>query len=208
MASSWQCTWIKLLPTDNRQPTLARAYEEKGAHQPLAERSYKSDTITRIVASLDHMPGKVVYVRASRIGISQLVEFYIKLRIAYPQAERIYVVQDNWPVHVHPDVLVALEPQETQWLRPVPGNWPATPGAAAIRKWGDLNLPIQAVPLPTYASWLNPIEKLWRWLKQDLMHMHKLADNLSKLRDNIDRFLDQFAHGSQALLRYVGLCDD
>jgi transposase len=152
--------------------------------------------------------GKVVYVRASRIGINQMVEFYIRLRIAYPQAERIYVVQDNWPVHVHPDVLVALEPQETRWLRAVPGNWPLTPGASAIRKWGDLKLPIQAVPLPTYASWLNPIEKLWRWLKQDLIHMHKLADNLSKLRDNIDRFLDQFAQGSQPLLRYVGLCDD
>lgn len=193
--------------TTYRQPTLARAYEQKGVSQPLAERSYKSDTITRIVASLEHESGKVVYLRASRIGICQLVEFYTRLRAAYPQAERIYVVQDNWPVHVHPDVLVALEPQETGWLRAVPPNWPTTPGAAARRKWGDLQLPIQAVPLPTYASWLNPIEKLWRWLKQNLLHMHRLADDLALLRAGIDHFLDQFANGSQSLLRYVGLCD-
>lgn len=194
--------------TTYRQPTLAQAYEQKGRVQPLAERSYHSDTLTRIVASLDHFSGQVVYLRGSRIGISQMVEFYQKLRHAYPAAERIYVVQDNWPVHVHSDVLVALEPQTTQWLRATPPNWPLTPSASAVRKWGHLQLPIQAVPLPTYASWLNPIEKLWRWLKQELLHLHRLADDLPLLRATIDRFLDRFAFGSEQLLRYVGLYDD
>src|SRR5439155_16236595 len=184
------------------------AYEEKGRYQPLAERSYHSDTLTRIVASMEHFSGQVVYLRASRIGLSQLVEFYQKLRHSYPDAECIYVVQDNWPVHVHPDVLVALQPQTTQWLRRVPPNWPLVPSAAAVRKWGRLQLPIQAVPLPTYASWLNPIEKLWRWLKQEVLHLHRLADDLPLLRAAIDRFLDRFAFGSDQLLRYVGLYDD
>lgn len=141
-----------------------------------------------------------------------MVEFYQRLRAAYPQAECIYVVQDNWPVHVHPDLLVALQPQTTQWLRATPPNWPLTPSAAAVRKWGHLHLPIQAVPLPTYASWLNPIEKLWRWLKQEVLHLHRLADDLPELRTAIDRFLDRFldrfASGSDQLLRYVGLYDD
>ena len=61
------------------------------------------------------------------------------------------------------------------------------------------------VRLPTYASWLNPIEKLWRKLKQELVHLHRLADKLPELRAQIDRFLDQFANGSLDLLRYVGL---
>jgi transposase len=194
--------------TTYRQPTLAATYEHKGHVQPLAERSYHSDTLTRIVATLEHATGRVVYLRASKIGTGQLVEFYQKLRHSYPQAERIYVVQDNWPVHVHPDVLVALEKQTTPWLRPTPPTWPTTPCAAASRKWGQLQLPIQAVPLPTYASWLNPIEKLWRWLKQDVLHLHTLADNLPQLRATIDHFLDRFALGSSQLLRYVGLCDD
>jgi transposase len=194
--------------TTYRQPTLAQAYEQQGHVQPLAQRSYHSDTLTRVVATLEHTSGRVVYLRASKIGTSQLVEFYQKLRHSYPQAERIYVVQDNWPVHVHPDVLVALEEQTTRWLRPTPPTWPAAPSAAATRKWAQLQLPIQAVPLPTYASWLNPIEKLWRWLKQDVLHLHTLADNLPHLRATIDRFLDRFALGSPQLLRYVGLYDD
>jgi len=75
----------------------------------------------------------------------------------------------------------------------------------AIRRWGELKLPIQIVPLPTYASWCNPIEKLWRKLRQDVTHLHRWADDLEVLRIEIDRFLDQFAQGSLELLRYVGL---
>ncbi len=61
------------------------------------------------------------------------------------------------------------------------------------------------MPLPTYASWANPIEKLWRWLRQDLLHLHRLAGDLAGLRAAVERFLERFAHGSLALLRYVGL---
>ena len=134
-----------------------------------------------------------------------LVAFYQALCRAYPDAERIYVIQDNWPVHTHPDLLVALEPQETRWPWYRPPNWPTEPSASAIRRWGELKLPIQIVPLPTYASWCNPIEKLWRKLRQDVTHLHRWADDLETLRTEIDRFLDQFAHGSLELLRYVGL---
>jgi hypothetical protein len=66
-------------------------------------------------------------------------------------------------------------------------------------------LPIQIVPLPTYASWTNPIEKLWRKLRQDVTHLHPWANDLSLLRAQIAHFLDQFASGSDDLLRYVGL---
>ena len=74
-----------------------------------------------------------------------------------------------------------------------------------MAKWGQLQLPIQIVPLPTYASWCNPIEKLWRKVRQELTHLHSWADDLERLRAEIDRFLSQFATGSDTLLRYVGL---
>ena len=61
------------------------------------------------------------------------------------------------------------------------------------------------MPLPTYASWTNPIEKLWRWLRQEVLHLHRLADRLEELRAEVRRFLDRFALGSLELLRYVGL---
>jgi transposase len=73
------------------------------------------------------------------------------------------------------------------------------------RKTQQEPLPIQIVQLPTYASWYNPIEKLWRWLKQDLIHLHRYASDLDQLRTHIRTFLDAFATGSQELLHYVGL---
>jgi hypothetical protein len=59
--------------------------------------------------------------------------------------------------------------------------------------------------LPTYSPWLNPIEKLWRWLKQDVLHLHRHADHVPALRALVLDFLAQFQDGSSDLLRYVGL---
>lgn len=143
-----------------RQPTLAQAYAPVGDDQPLAERSVHADTETRVVGTLDADDGRVVYRRARKITSETLVAFLQDVRAAYPHAERIYIIQDNWPVRIHPDVLVALEPQETPFSRTRPASWSPTPSARAIRKWGNSHFPIQRVPLPTDASWCNPIEKL------------------------------------------------
>lgn len=191
--------------TLERQPTVAAAFFPRGHDQPRARRSHAADTLTRVVASLTHGTGRVVFRRASKIRLETLVQFYVDLRAAYPAAERIYVVQDNWPVHTHPDVLVALEPQTSPFPFYRPGNWPTTPSPAALRNWRQLQLPIQIVPLPTYASWCNPIEKLWRKLRQQVTHLHPWADDLPRLRAEIDQFLGYFAGGSAALLDYVGL---
>ncbi|WP_118840743.1 transposase [Salinibacter ruber] len=82
----------------------------------------------------------------------------------------------------------------------MPGNWQEVPSGATAED----PLPIQVVGLPTYAPWLNPIEKLWRYLKQEVVHLHQ-EENFAPLHDHVDAFLDQFADGSQHLLRCVGL---
>lgn len=188
-----------------RQPTLAQAYAMRGADQARAALSQRDNTLTRVVATLDAQTGQVCFRRAKRIMIATLVQFYHDIRATYPDAETIYVVQDNWPAPTHPDLLVALAPQITSYPFYRPGNWPTEPSAAARQKWGQLQLPIQIVPLPTYASWCNPIEKLWRLLRQTVTHLHRWADDLPRLREEVDRFLSGFAGGSTDLLRYVGL---
>jgi len=185
-----------------RQPTAARDWCVIGARrQPLAERSLRSDTCGRLVGGLHALTGQTTSLIASKLGIAQLVKFWQALRAAYPAAEVIYVVIDNWPVHFHPDVLAALEPQRTRWELRTPPNWGREPSAKAQR----LNLPLQLLPLPTYASWCNPIEKLWRWLKQELLHLHRAADDWPQLKAQIQEFLERFREGSAELLRYVGL---
>jgi transposase len=188
-----------------RQPSLAYAYAERGQCQPYAERCPGKDTVTRAVATLNALDGQVDYWQGSRVSIPRLVAFYQRVHRAYPAAETVYMIEDNWTVHFHPDLLVALAEQENPWPKYQPPNWPTEPSAAAQKKWGDLKLPIQLVPLPTYASWTNPIEKLWRWLKQEVLHLHRRAAQLKELRAAVSRFLDRFSDGSQELLRYVGL---
>lgn len=187
-----------------RQPTLSWAYEAAGAVQPRAERSYAANTRTRLGGVLDVTDGRVLFCRRSKLGVAETVAFYQQIVAAYPQAARINLIEDNWPVHFHPDVLVALEPQTTSFpLHQL--SWGPDPSDAAREQWGQLHLPIQIVPLPTYAPWTNPIEKLWRWLYQDVLHLHRWADALTTLRQQIDAFLTTFAQGSLELLRYVGL---
>ena len=54
----------------------------------------------------------------------------------------------------------------------------------------------------------NPIEKLWRWARQTVLHRHRLPDRWDELKHRVACFFDQFKDGSQDLLRYVGLLDD
>lgn len=185
-----------------RHPTLARAYEAKGRTQPLARLSYQSNTHFRVTAVMNAITGQVTYRQCSKITLAQLSDFYADVRIAYPDAEEIYVAQDNWPIHFHPDVLARLRPQNFFPGPPkVPPHWPTEPKLKAIRD----NLPIRLLLLPTYASWLNPIEKLWRWLKQDVLHLHRISDDWQALKQAVANFLDDFEQDSPELLRYTGL---
>lgn len=162
-----------------RRPEKAPAYHWRGKSQPHALDAPRYNTQTRLVAALDGMTGRVIYLQQAKIGKEALPRFYAQLRSAYPQAEKIYLVQDNWPVHKLPEVRSALE-----------------------------QFRLQPLFFPTYASWLNPIEKLWRWLKQEVLHLHRWADQLDELRSRVADFLDQFSTPSDALLRYVGLMSD
>jgi len=162
-----------------RQPDKAPAYHRQGKSQPRAGKCPGPNTKTRLVAVLNALTGQVIYLQRSKIGKKALVDFYAQVRAVYPEAERIYIVQDNWPVHKLPEVLEALR---EQGLTPL--------------------------FLPVYASWLNPIEKLWHWLRQEVLHLHPLANRLEQLRALVRAFLDRFQNGSDDLLRYVGLLSE
>jgi hypothetical protein len=184
-----------------RQPSLSQAYECLGKAQPLAHLGLRSNLSGRIVAGLEIWQGKVVYLQRSKITLAALREFYQQLAQTFPQAETIYVIQDNWPVHFHPDVLAVLRPQDFLWPLPQPANWPDHPRPNIPA----LNLPIQLVCLPTYAPWTNPIEKLWRMVRQEVLHLHRYQDDWEGLKSRINQYLDHLTIGSSRLLRYVGL---
>lgn len=184
-----------------RHPGLAQAYEQSGCAQPLAELGYKGNYTWRIAAGLNLWTGQVTYHQARIMDITRLIGFYRKLCQTYPQVT-IYLVQDNWSIHYHPDLLAALQPQTFPYGLHVPFNWHRTD-----RKVEHMQLPIHILPLPTYASWTNPIEKLWRLLRQEVLHLHRYADDWPALKQRVFGFLDQFHSCSPDLLRYIGLQD-
>lgn len=146
--------------------------------EPTAPLSHRANTRYRVCGALDAVRGRVVATTGSRTTVAHLGHFLWRLRAVDPD-RAITLVWDNWPVHAHPDVLAV---------------------ATAAR--------IEVLWLPTYAPWLNPIEKLWRLLKQQRLHHHDLADDWDGLKAAIDVVLAQFADGSDELLRYVGLWTD
>jgi hypothetical protein len=94
--------------------------------RPRAEPSVKSNATTRVIGALDARTGRVAARQRTRLDVPALVRSYRALVEAYPD-RRLYVVLDNRPVHFHPDVLAALEPQASPSRSP-PALVALTPG--------------------------------------------------------------------------------
>lgn len=169
-----------------RQPLAAQTWHEQGgagAGQPRCTRSPKSDTKRRSMAALNARTGnartgRVIWHGGSRSRVGQLCVFLKKLRQAHAD-ERVVLVWDNWPVHLHEKVLECAHEQR-----------------------------IELVFLPTYSPWLNPIEKLWKWLKADVLTAHRHSFSWEQLRHEVEEFLNRFHIPSVDLLRYCGLLAD
>jgi transposase len=56
--------------------------------------------------------------------------------------------------------------------------------------------------LPTYAPWTNPIEKLWRKLKEEILAMHRLSQHWDALKEQVHSFLKSYDREAPDLLRY------
>jgi hypothetical protein len=165
--------------TYHRRPAVAPAWARRGGPAPPAPLGLTTNKVRRVAARLDARTGRVIAWQRRRFDRRTLLRFDRAVRAAYPAAEVIYLAQDNWPVHTHPDVLAAL------------------PG-----------LRIERLPLPTYAPWTDPVEDLWRGLYRDVLHQHAFADDWRGLQAAVASWLDQWSTPSPLLLRMVGLCPD
>lgn len=159
-----------------RRPSVAHAYAACGHQQAQARQGYGSNRRRRIAAAVNSVTGRLSVMQRHRLDRYALIRFYRQLEADYPDAEVIFVAQDNWPVHFHPDVLAALQASRVQLL-----------------------------PLPTYAPWTNPVEKVWLGLYREVLHQHPFQDDWLALQQTVQAWLDQFANGSLDLLHAIGL---
>lgn len=160
-----------------RQPSQAWLWASMGRHQPRMPYSHRANTLMRVVGFLDAVTASVRVWHFSRVTADRLARCLRQIAACYPAAHRIYLVMDNWPVHFHPKAQAALE---------------ADPR-------------LQVVALPTYAPWLNAIEKLWRWVKQRVTHAHPWCDDFLLFRQQVLQAFDALASGSPHLRSYCGL---
>jgi putative transposase len=160
-----------------RSPLLSGGgvYSPQG-EEPTFEQIPGYNTRQRVGGTLDAYTGRVVWVDGKLVGTVALCRLLERVRQAYGPERTLFLIWDNWHVHYQADVAT---------------------------KAAELN--IQMLWLPTYAPWTNPIEKLWRWLKQTHIHNHQLADDFDTLKSRVSAFLSSFKDGSTELLRYVGL---
>lgn len=105
-----------------------------------------------------------------------LVKFLRRLRHDYGSGIELVIVWDNWPPHHHKEIRAA---------------------AAEVE--------IQLLYTPTYAPWTNPIEKVWKQVKDDVLRLHRLSSAWSELVQLVDLYLLPLDHPEPARLRYVGL---
>lgn len=164
-----------------RQPLAGQTWHAKGGGgkgQPRCVRHTASNTKRRTIAALNAQTGQVTWHGCSKSRIKEIQHFLKKLRQTYPD-QRIVLVWDNWPVHLHEKVLACAWEQQIELM------------------W-----------LPTYAPWLNPIEKMWRWLKAQVLTVHRNSAAWTQLRQEVEAFLDRFQKPAPDLLRYCGLLAD
>jgi len=178
-----------------------RGYAAK-YNQPKAQRAIGGARQRRIAACMNCFTGQVTYIQRQKTTIPALVKLYKDVVEVYKQAQTIYIILDNWPVHYHPDIMEAFIPQTNPFDYKLPKSWEKLKPKGKYKK---LNLPIQLVSLPTYASWLNPIEKLWKWLKKELIHQHNFAHHFKELFNKVELVLDDFDKPSSKMLSFAGL---
>ena len=75
---------------------------------PVADRKGSRYQRYRVVGALDALSGQVQVHQDSHIDREVFSRFVRRLDHAYPQAERIYLIWDNWPVHHSDEVKQTL----------------------------------------------------------------------------------------------------
>lgn len=160
-----------------RQPSQGWLWAWAGRRQPRMPWSHRSNTLVRAAGCLNALTGISHVLQAKHTTVPKLIASYHQLLAAYPEALMIYLIQDNWPVHYHPRVrdFLADHPR------------------------------LVVLYLPTYAPRLNPIEKLWRWVRQTLCHAHPFCDDFTLFKAHLGACFAEAVAVPAEIRRYCGL---
>jgi hypothetical protein len=66
-----------------RHPTVGYSYAASGEKGPLAMRSHRSNTTTRVIGALNGLTGELMYLQRAKIGIAGIIRLYEQLAHQY-----------------------------------------------------------------------------------------------------------------------------
>jgi transposase len=162
------------------RPRVSRAYAPRGRQVKLARQAADAEK-RGMAASLEVNTGIVIARQRDHFTVQEMYRFFRLVEKRFPKAERISIALDNWPVHFHAFVLEELAKGKSR---------------------------IELLPLPTYAPWTNPTEKVWGLLAKDVLNQHDFVEDWAGLKQAVTDWFVPYEHGSEALLHSVGLRPD
>lgn len=158
------------------RPVVGRCY------QPCASKGAKASGAAletrRLAGCVDVASGAVMVRQRDHFNVKEMYRFFYSVEKQYPEADVISMALDNWPVHFHGYVRDHLAARNSR---------------------------IRLLPLPTYAPWTNPMEKVWLKLSRELLTQHPYGTRWQELKEVITRWFDELREGSAELLHEVGL---
>lgn len=114
---------------------------------------------------------EVITHESTSINAQSTIEFYKKIEAAHPEKRTIYIVRDNARYYANKDVQKYLETSR-----------------------------IIEIPLPPYSPNLNPIERLWLFMKKNLLYSH-YYEHFSDFKEVIRKFFHEDFHLYQERLK-------
>lgn len=107
---------------------------------------------------------EVVTIESESINAQSTIVLYEKLQKKHPDKETIYIFRDNARYYANAEVRKYLETSR-----------------------------IKEIPLPPYSPNLNPIERLWLFMKKNLLYSH-YYEHFSDFKEVIRKFFGEDFH--------------
>ena len=133
---------------------------KRGARQ--GDQAGGTAVASRIAGCIDVQTGEVISRQRSSFNVKEMYRFFYHVEEHYKEAEYIFLILDHGPVHFHAYVKENLEKRAKK---------------------------IVLLPLPTYAPWEKPMEKVWLKFKKDLLLHHSFGKSLQDLKQAVEKWL-------------------
>jgi transposase len=157
-----------------RNATIACSYSGQGQPAQPAQQYAGFNSMFRLIGAFDAQTGALISKRCYRADVETFLKFLQQVEEQYQEPEVLSVALDNWSVHVNKEVQASLQARQSK---------------------------IHLLYLPTYAPWLNPIEKVWLKLNRERAHMHEYFEKTKPWREWVDEWLEKMREGSEEIIR-------